>query len=95
MYAYRMQGRRTRTNIPTAPRLLEPQVVGHSIQEMLKRKQVTYKMYHDRRASKIRLPDLSVGDRVRLLNQKGNWQLADLRQVKPEQRTCVIQSDAL
>ena len=35
-----LQSRRMRTNIPTAPRLLEPQLVDDSIQEMLKKKHV-------------------------------------------------------
>ena len=58
----RLMSRRTRTRLPTADELLNPEVVNGVTQKIEKRKKA--KFYHDKTAKK--LPELVIGDHMRL-----------------------------
>ena len=59
----RLMSRRTRTRLPTADELLNPEAVN-GVTQKIEKKRKKAKFYYDRTAKK--LPELVIGDHVRL-----------------------------
>lgn len=76
--AQRIFGRRTRTSIPTAPSLLQPEIPHGARDKMLKRKEIQTKFYN--RNTK-ELPQLQPGDKVHVqTDNKSKWYKAKVQE---------------
>ena len=87
-------GRRTRTQLPTNPKLLEPIYDGSKIKAQLHARQVKQKSYYDR-AAKPLVP-LHVGENVRIKDtstSKQNWKPAIVTGTSEHPRSYIVESD--
>ena len=89
----RLMSRRTHTPLPTATKLLAPQVI-EGVPEKIKLKRKKAKLYHDRKTKE--LPELKVGERVRVQpihpKEMGRWKLGTCTgKVAPRSYTVDIQ----
>ena len=86
-----LMGRRTRTLLPTSPKLLKPTYNTDTIRPCLEEKQNKQKLYYDKTAKA--LEPLLPGEQVRLRNEaKGTWTPATVKQVANEPRSYVVES---
>ena len=89
--AQMLMGRRTRTLLPTSPKLLKPTYNTDTIRPCLEEKQNKQKLYYDKTAKA--LEPLLPGEQVRLRNEaKGTWTPATVKQVANELRSYVVES---
>jgi len=78
-----LTGRKARSNLPT-----KTHIKDDSTREELIERQATQKKYHDRQAKD--LPDLHLGQPVRVQDQAGKWREAKITQKCPEPRSYVL-----
>lgn len=87
-----LMGRRTRTRLPTSPKLLKPMYDADTIRTRLTEKQQKQKSYYDKTAKP--LPTLQPGEHVRLRNDdKGVWVPATVKRATSEPRSYVVESN--
>ena len=85
-------GRRTRTLLPTSPKLLQPLYNTNKIQSELYNRQEKQKKYYDRNAKP--LEPLKEGDRVALKNEsKGMWIPASVQMANHKPRSYTVESN--
>lgn len=84
-----LMSRRTRSILPTHAKLLQPKVQT-DIQQQLINRQTVQKMYHDRNSSK--LPNLNIGDTVRVQQKDGTWKPAVVTQKTQEPRSYIVRT---
>ena len=84
-----LMSRRTKTTLPTNPKLLEPEIRQNIQKDLIKRQNVQ-KKYYDQNTTK--LPELSEGDRVRVQQQDGTWKPAVVTKKSPQPRSYVVQT---
>ena len=86
-----LMGRRTRTLLPTNPKLLEPLYNVKNVKAGFEEIQRKQKIIYDRGARK--LDPLTTGEQVRMRNDNYKmWQPAVVKQVSPNPRSYVVES---